>query len=83
MSQAGRIPARGAHLSGQEPGRHRARPPEKAVAPAAPGPAPRPTAVGQGRSHPFRSSPAPGAAPPHPSRLQTRVLGCPELRVTS
>lgn len=67
MSQAGRIPARGAHLSGQEPGRHRARPPEKAVAPAARGPAPRPPAVGQGRSHPFRSSPAPGgsgASPP-------------------
>lgn len=29
VSQAGRIPTRGAHLSGQEPGRSRARPPER------------------------------------------------------
>lgn len=40
VSQTGRIPARGAHLSGQEPERRRARLPEKAAAPAAPSPAP-------------------------------------------
>lgn len=63
VSQAGCIPARGAHLSGQEPERCRARPPEKAEAP---GPAPRRTAAGQGRSLSFslQSSPGRGAFPP-------------------
>ncbi|XP_038477961.1 basic proline-rich protein-like [Canis lupus familiaris] len=73
VSQARRIPARGAHLSGQEPGRRRcrARPPEKAAAPAAPGPAPRPTAAGAGEEPPPPPPrPAPGAAPPPPA-------GCP------
>lgn len=73
MSQAGRIPAGGAHLSGQERERRRARPPEKAAAPAAPSPAPRRTAAGQGRSHFFSLQSSPGAAPSHPSKLQTLV----------
>lgn len=75
MSQAGRIPARCAHLSGQELGCRRsrqARPPERAAAPAAPAPAPSRRGGGRGRSH---SSPrrGPGLRPPHTSRLPDPV----------
>lgn len=83
VSQAGRIPARGAHLSGQERG--------------AAGPAPRKRLRlprrraqrtdgrqrGQGRSRPLSLRPALGAAPPHPSRLQTWLPGCPEPGMAS
>lgn len=65
VSQAGRIPARGAHLSGQEPGRRRrrARPPEKAAAPSAPGPCARPDDGGGGGGE--------GASPSLQSSLPT------------
>lgn len=55
VSQAGCIPARCAHLSGQELGcrrRRQARPPEKAAAPAAPAKGPEPPRGGWRRSHP-------------------------------
>ena len=79
VSQAGRIPARGAHLSGQEPGRRRrrARPPEKAAVPAAPGPSSRPTAAGAGEEPPLslQSSPGRGASPPL-QPADSRLPGC-------
>lgn len=55
VSQAGCIPARCAHLSGQELGCRRsrqARPPEKAKAPAAPAKSPKLPRGGWRRSHP-------------------------------
>lgn len=69
VSQAGCIPAHGAHLSGQEPGRRRrrARPPEKAAVPAAPGPL-APTDGGRGRG---------GASPLSPVQLGARRLPTP------
>lgn len=79
VSQARRIPARGAHLSGQEPGAAAAGPaPRKRLRlPRRPAPRPDPRRRRQGRSRPAPSSPAPGAAPLHLSRLQTRVPGEP------
>lgn len=83
MSQADRIPARGAHLSEQEPCATASGPPpgkgcgSRAARPRAPT-----HRGGGGGSHPLLSGPGSGTSPPHP-RLQTRVLGCPGLGVAS
>lgn len=84
MSQADRIPARGAHLSGQEPCASVSGPPpgkgcgSRAARPRAPS-----HRGGGGEEPPPSLRPRePGTSPPHP-RLQTRVLGCPGLGVAS
>lgn len=77
VSQARRIPARGAHLSGQEPGRRRrrARPPEKAAAPSAPSPC-APTDGGGGGGGASPISPVQPRAPRLPTPPGCGV-GCP------
>lgn len=69
VSQAGRIPARGAHLSGQEPGAAAAAGPaprKRLRLPRRPAPAPRPPAAGAGEEPPpsLQSSPGRRASPP-------------------
>lgn len=75
VSQAGCIPARCAHLSGQELGCRRsrqARPPERAAAQPAPAGAPSCRGGGRRRSHSSLQH-RPGLRPPQPSRLPDRV----------